>query len=439
MCGARAVSSGFSPLDEELALLPGQLTPRLQESLVRLGTWMPFAQAAEALAFFTGVTVSEATVRRTTEEAGAAYEAVQTAAMEAIEGQLPPAPPGPRVQLLSVDGAMVPLQHQEWAEVKTLAIGTVTLPMQERGEWVVHTEELSYFSRLTEAEAFGRLAVVETHRRGTETAKTVCAVSDGAEWIQGFVDLHRPDAVRILDFPHALSYVAQAGQAVYGKGTAACTQWFTAQRQVLQQGDPAAVLRVLGQLAVTAKRRKAAAAATTVQASLNYLEKRRGMLDYAWFQARGYPIGSGSVESANKLVVERRLKGAGMHWARAHVNPMVALRAMACSDRWQEAWPQIVQQVRQHAWQHRVQHQRSRRSPQLPAALSPSFPQPIATFPQVPAAGTTLATRRVPSPGPTRPKTPKAPYRPPPDHPWRRFRIGRTKSQRPVAACHAKL
>ena len=32
---------GFFPLDEELALLPGSLTPHLQECLVRLGAWMP--------------------------------------------------------------------------------------------------------------------------------------------------------------------------------------------------------------------------------------------------------------------------------------------------------------------------------------------------------------------------------------------------------------
>jgi hypothetical protein len=51
----------------------------------------------------------------------------------------------------------------------------------------------------------------------------------------------------------------------------------------------------------------------SVQERLGYLAKRRGMLDYAWYHARGYPIGSGSVESANKLVVERRLKGVGMH------------------------------------------------------------------------------------------------------------------------------
>lgn len=259
-------------------MLPGALTPRLQESLVRLGTWMPFAQAAEMLAFFTGVAVSTATVRRTTAGAGVAYEVVQTTAVETIERELPPAPAGPRVQLLSVDGAMVPLQHREWGEVKTRARGTVRPPVQERGEWVVHTAELSYCSRLADAETFARLAVVETHRRGTATARTVCAVNAGATWIQGFIDLHRPDAVRIVDLPHALSYVAQAGQAVYGEGTVACTHWFARQRRTLQHGDPAEVLQALRRLAVVAKRRSKSQAVAMVQESLGYLEKRREML-----------------------------------------------------------------------------------------------------------------------------------------------------------------
>ena len=105
-------------------------------------------------------------------------------------------------------------------------------------------------------------------------------------------------------------------------------QWFARQRKALQHGDPEEVLRALRQLAATVKLR----ARATVQATLAYLQKRRGMLDCAWFQARGYPIDSGSVESANKLVVERRLKGAGMHRAHAHVNPVVVLRTVACSD-----------------------------------------------------------------------------------------------------------
>ena len=61
------------------------------------------------------------------------------------------------------------------------------------------------------------------------------------------------------------------------------------------------------------------------------------------------------VESANKLVVEARLKGAGMHGARANVNPMVALRAMACSDRWTSYWPLIWADLRhQRAAQRRA-------------------------------------------------------------------------------------
>jgi hypothetical protein len=434
MSGARPVRSGFSPLDEELALLPGQLTPRLQESVVRLGTWLPFAQAAEALAFFTGVTISVATVRRLTEGAGAAYEAVQTAAVERLERELPSAPAGPCVQLLSVDGAMVPLQHGEWAEVKTLALGVVSAPVQERGQWVVHTAELSYFSRLTTAGTFGRLALVETHRRGTETAKTVCAVSDGAEWIQGFIDLHRPDAVRILDFPHALGYVAQAGQAVYGENTPAFTAWFATQRHTLHSGNPEEVLGALRQLAASPHACSPRAALPIIRESVQYLEKRRGMLDYAWYQARGYPIGSGSVESANKLVVERRLKGTGMHWARAHVNPMVALRTIACSARWPEAWGQVTQHIRQQSWQSRRHRQMERRSSSpAPPVLSPPPPPPVAL-----PAESKPAPCRAPLP-PLPSAAPMQPYRPPPDHPWRRFRLGRVKPQRPAAACVAKL
>ena len=41
-----ACGAGFFPLDEELELLPGNLSPHSHESLVRLGAWMPFEKAA---------------------------------------------------------------------------------------------------------------------------------------------------------------------------------------------------------------------------------------------------------------------------------------------------------------------------------------------------------------------------------------------------------
>lgn len=120
------------------------------------------------------------------------------------------------------------------------------------------------------------------------------------------------------------------------------------------------------------------------------------MLAYARFQARGYPIGSGSVESANTVVMEMRLKGAGMHWARPHVNPWVAL----CT-------------------------------PPTTGPVAITLIPPLVALPMQPMAP--------PLSLPTESQAPKAPYRPPPDHPWRRFHIGRVKSPRPSAAVSAKL
>src|SRR6266496_3686755 len=68
---ARPARSGFFPLDEELALLPGSLTPIQHEHLVHPGAVMPFAQAGKMLETLLGVQESLASVRRLTEQAEA--------------------------------------------------------------------------------------------------------------------------------------------------------------------------------------------------------------------------------------------------------------------------------------------------------------------------------------------------------------------------------
>jgi hypothetical protein len=364
------VAAGFSPLDEELGLVPGALTPRLHERLVRLGTWLPFRPAARMLAVFTGVTVSEATARRQTEGAGAAYVALQDAEAARVAREAPDPPAGPAVQQVTVDGAMVPLLHADWGEVKTLTIGAV----EPGRDGQPRATALSYFSRRADHQTFARLALAETHARGTETAGTVVGVCDGAGWCQGFLDLHRPDAVRVLDFPHAVGYLATAAKSAFGAATPAAAGWLAEQAHELKHGDPVLVLGALEGLPVaTAPDPGAAAAAQDTAAE--YLGTRLDQIRYADFHAAGYPIGSGAGESGNKVVVEGRLKGAGMHWAPAHVDPMVALRTIEYSDRWEAVWPQIGLALRA----------RARRPRPAPAPV---------------AAPTVLAAPRPPTPAP---------------------------------------
>jgi hypothetical protein len=412
------VERRFFPLDEELGLLPGSLTPTLLRHVARLGARMPFADVPEELHDLVGVDISEPTARRHGQAAGAAYVALQTAETEAIQEKMPPSPPGPDLQQVSVDGAMIPLVHKEWGEVRTVAIGVVEKPVVKKGEPVVHTREVSYFSRLCDAEAFTHLALVETHRRGTERAKKVCGVVDGAEWEQGFLDMHCPDAVRILDFSHAAGYLASAAQAAYGEGTAEAQSWYEAERHRLRHETPEVVLdavrRLCGDMGGQGIGRTAAEA--TITGSLAYLEKRTEQMRYAQFAKSGYPLGSGMVESGNKLVVEARLKGAGMHWARVNVNPMLGLRNIVCSDRWEEAWPQICRQMRERRQEQSRERRRKQQdvcaqaTPHLSLdAAAPDIPrQPHVAARQHLTQQKIVALCNLPS------------RRPAADHPWRR-------------------
>jgi len=301
-----------------LQLLPGKLTPREHERLVRLAGWIPsFEKAVELFGDFLGIEVGKITSQRYTEEAGAAYEQIQNEEVEFLERHMPQACCGAEKMQISADGAMVPLLHGVWAEVRTLVIGDVQPAVEEKGEMVVHTQNLSYFSRKVTAQEFGRLALVEMQRRGVETAKQVAAVMDGADWEQSFVDFHCPGAIRILDFAHAAEHVNQIGEFLHGEHTPESQAWLKERLHRLKQEGPNKLLIELQKLQHKHPQAQA------LSGHLAYLKKRKAQMEYPLFQAQGWPIGSGMVESGNKLVVHTRLKGAGMHWAEEHVNPML--------------------------------------------------------------------------------------------------------------------
>jgi hypothetical protein len=233
---------------------------------------------------------------------------------------------------------------------------------------------LSSCSRLADVEQFNRAVLSELHRRGVETAGRVVAVSDGAEWIQGVIDLHCPQAVRILDCAHAAQRIALLGQTVAPDDPG----WLAPQLHRLKQAGPTPLLAELREQVEQLAALRAQPPPPEVSEALAYLDKRLALLQYPTFQAAGWPIGSGTVESANKLVVEARMKGAGMHWARPNVNALLVLRNAVCNDRWDEAW-----------------------------------------------AHSTVVTAPPPPPDPVSPPSspPPAPPRPPAPHPWRRYGV----------------
>ncbi len=104
---------------------------------------------------------------------------------------------------------------------------------------------------------------------------------------------------------HAAEYINEIGQAVQAAGGRLPPTWLQGVLHRLKHQGPQRVLTHLTWLA-------AGSPSSAVQEKLTYLQKRAAHMQYPTYQEAGWPIGSGSVESANKLVVEARLKGAGM-------------------------------------------------------------------------------------------------------------------------------
>ncbi len=380
----------FFPLDKVLDLPSVGLLPHAYRSLTRLTAMVPFAQAAQTLEELLGITLSGSTVRRLCLRVGQVSQQGQDEQAHP-QAQVEEELPGERM-IMCTDGAYVPLVGGEWGEVKLLTIGEVQPASHKTSSQKreIKTHKLSYFARLEEASIFSDQASGEIRRRGIERAPAVCAVQDGAIWLQDMVQAHRKDAIRILDFAHAAQYFHAIGEAVRATGRDLPAHWLQGILHRLKHEGPARVLTHVQWLSERIKDPEA-------QKKTRYLLMRREQMQYPTFQQAGWPIGSGIVESGNKLVMQARLKGAGMHWKRENVNPMLSLRMALCNERWQENWhAQWKTQQRsreQHRWlrqQDRVA-QRKEHANVLRALVAPPPPstprsEPV-TKPKGPTAG----------------------------------------------------
>ncbi len=338
----------FFPLDEALGLLRGAYTPQVQETMTRLGSRLTYREAQEELALMWKVKVSKSSLRQVTVRYGPVAAALVDEAVAELEETAPTATAQPEQVVMGIDGAMVQLTTGEWREVKTMTLGEFAPHWDaKRRKVVTKTERLSYFSRVEPAEAFGRSALVEWHRRGGENAKRVVAVNDGAVWIQSVVDYHCPQAIRVLDFAHAQAYLATIGRALFGPETEAFQQWYARMSRQLGQQPPQ---RTLGDLRLLQQQHPDHPEAATIESALRYLDRRLPMIDYPHFRRLQIPIGSGNVESGHKVVMQRRMKQAGMRWAEENLNPMLALRTALCNQTWTSCWQQIAARVRQQKY-----------------------------------------------------------------------------------------
>lgn len=79
-----------------------------------------------------------------------------------------------------------------------------------------------------------------------------------------------------------------------------------------------------------------------LDAQLNYFRSHAGKMQYAYYSAAGFPIGSGVTEAGCKELIKARFCRSGMRWNRGSGAKVLQLRAIRLSDQWDSFWGKVV-------------------------------------------------------------------------------------------------
>ena len=323
-------------------------TPGTVKQMVKLGVEIAsYRRAAQNYVELTQVGVSKSQLGELVKTYGGKVVAQQEAEAEAMVQ--PPAAddiivprdmpqPDSAVMTVSMDGAMVNIRGEGWKEVKTVAISAVEAVVNETtGEPEVHLNRHSYRSGLWEAKEFAKQQWAEGCRRGLDRSKTLVSVNDGAVWIWLIVQMCWAPCVEILDWWHLVEKLWEVAAVWFSQDQAATTGWVESQKDHLWQRGGRPVIRAIRQLCPRGQ-----PLPEKVRQVVHYLFTHRTRIHYHQFRQAGYPIGSGTVESAGKVVMQERMKQAGMRWSRDNAQAMLALRSILLSDRWDEVWSTLA-------------------------------------------------------------------------------------------------
>ena len=289
-----------------------------------------FEKAAVLLRSLAGLDISAKQVQLLTEHVGGllCQERDKATVVFLAPGRRPSPPKTPiPLLVITADGGRVqtrqPSPDEKWKEDK-LGVVYDALPSPERPGQDYEGPSPRTRSLVATMESWDKLGdhlSALADRRGYAHARQVMFVSDGATSIRSQRERGFPNAAFVLDWGHATEHIHQDAIAGFGT-TPAAEHWYEAQKDRLWKGhldrffqELAALSKALGP---PPKKPAAGDPRRILATDLDYFTTNRAGLDYPTFRKRGWPLGSGIVESTIKQV-GKRVKGTEKHWSMAGV------------------------------------------------------------------------------------------------------------------------
>lgn len=331
-----------------MKLVKHSWSPETIEHAVELAIQIPsYVRAATAFQRLTRLVISKSSLQQLVCEYGdrlVEIQAQEAAAMLTVpvdmaEGEAWRAIPEPDSEEMAVamDGGLVNIRGEGWKEVKIAAVSAIETRSEDGEEPAVSLNRTSYRAGLWQAARFANQQWAESCRRGLEKAQRVVCVNDGAPWIWVLVAMcYAPRCIEILDWWHAVEKLWELAFTLWGQEAKQSHDWAQEQKSLLWEGNLRQIFRGLRLLCPRGE-----PLPDKIRLGIGYLFRHRWRMRYPEFRQAGCPIGSGTVESACKVVMQERMKQAGMRWSRTGAQAMLALRSVLLSQRWQEVWPSL--------------------------------------------------------------------------------------------------
>jgi len=190
-------------------------------------------------------------------------------------------------------------------------------------------EKKEYISYVGSVDEFKKHLLACALRGGYGKYKQAVLISDGATWIRNMTAEIFPDAQQILDFYHLCENVNEYARHFFKMDDAKAKPWVKAVCDKLRKSQYTAVLSELE----SHPSKKPHGCAVNLH---GYISNNINNIDYAKYEKAGLFIGSGAIESGNKIVLQDRLKRAGMRWNTSTAQAMLTLRSKQESGLWFE-------------------------------------------------------------------------------------------------------
>ena len=320
-----------------------QMSTVLEQKLAFSATLVGSYEAAAQEAGNWGCPVDDAVIHALVQRLGAKAEAQTQARLQQAPVDSQPQRAASELALLMVDGWYARFRGPGWGKQKT---------KQERVEWHEIKNGVFYLHEQAGRTEGGRgvisgKTVVRTQgdatdlgqrlhweglRGGLGRAQQTLVVGDGIAWIWPLKVQRWPAARELLDFWHASQHLWSLGRACHGLYEAQAKCWVQKRMDQLHQGQERKVLK-----AIRALKAARGSCGQIVRKEKNYFAGHAGRMHYKEMADRGWPIGSGPVESSCRQD-QRRFKGPGQSWTPEGFAHLSALDQARRNNHWDDLW-----------------------------------------------------------------------------------------------------